>query len=104
MAKPKLTPEQSAEIIKAKQADIAEKITYIDAGDAENKSKKVPVKAFQIGLSSDLLGSKMSFSASRTLDLEATPLGIVMRSKNSKRKILVGWANIKATEFYWDEE
>lgn len=98
MARPKNTPmtaEQSAAIIN----NLAQKIEYIDDPKA-----KVMVLKFQMGLPSDLLGSKLTFTASRNTSLEATPLGIIMRSKESKRKMLVTWANVKAAEFSWDGE
>lgn len=105
MARPKktLTPEESAAIIaEAQSKQLAEKIQYV--ADDSAKPAKVPVVRFQMGLPCDLLGSKVSFASSRSTSLEATPLGIIMRSKDSKRKMLVTWANVKAAEFAWDGE
>lgn len=115
MARPKknLTPEESAAIIEAHKFTannsaqigpeevkaLADKIDYI-----EKPKQKVVVTKFQMGLPCDLLGSKFSFSASRNMSMEATPLGIIMRSAGTKRKIMVPWANIKAAEFAWDGE
>ncbi len=112
MARPKktLTAEESAAIIEAAAANqanpaqldpgeikaLADKIEYVE------KPQRVVVNKFQMGLPCDLLGSKFSFSASRNLSMEATPLGIIMRSKESRRKIMVPWANVKAAEFAWD--
>lgn len=93
MARPKaMTPEQSAAIIATNQAP------------AQSSNGKVVVTKFQMGLPCDLLGSKFSFSASRNMSMEATPLGIIMRSAGSKRKIMVPWTNVKAAEFAWDGE
>jgi hypothetical protein len=72
--------------------------------DKRTEDKRVLVKTFQMGLPSDLLGSKLTFATSKNLSMEATPLGIIMRSKESRRKILISWANIKAAEFHWDGE
>lgn len=93
MARPRMTPQESEAII-AKQAD---------AQGMDPEQRKVAVKAFQMGIPSDLLGSKVSFSTTSTTSLEATALGIVMRNKG-KRKVLVPWANVKCAEFAWDGE
>lgn len=92
-----MTPEESAALIKAAQEQPPGKIEY--AGP-----QKVVVTKFQMGLPCDLLGSKFSFSASRNMSMEATPLGIIMRSQGSKRKIMVPWTNVKAAELAWDGE
>lgn len=98
MARPKaMTQEESAAIVK----NLADKVEYVVDS---TKPQKVVVNKFQMGLPCDLLGSKFSFSQSRNLSMEATPLGIIMRSKESKRKIMVPWANVKAAEFQWDGE
>lgn len=60
------------------------------------------VVAFQLGMPSDLLGSTVTFAYKKDTVLEATALGVIMWSRKSKRKILVPWANIRATEFVWD--
>lgn len=60
------------------------------------------VVAFQLGMPSDLLGSTVTFAYKKDTVLEATALGVMMWSRKSKRKILVPWANIRATEFVWD--
>lgn len=118
MARPKktLTPDESAAILAAYKHNqensaqisvtetkaLSDRIQYI--ADDPAKPAKVPVVRFQMGLPCDLLGSKVSFASSRSTSLEATPLGIIMRSKDSKRKMLVTWANVKAAEFAWDGE
>ena len=88
MARPRkvpMTPEESAAII-------------------ANLAPKILVNKFQMGLPCDLLGSKFSFSASRNMSMEFTPLGIIMRSAATRRKIFVPWTNIKAAELQWDGE
>lgn len=94
MAKKPMTPEESAALIANAQAAVPK----------EAANGKVVVNKFQMGIPCDLLGSKFSFSASRNMSMEATPLGIIMRSAGSKRKIMVPWTNIKAAEFVWDGE
>lgn len=96
MAK-KMTPDESAAIIK----NLASKIDYIED---PSKPARVPVVKFQMGLPSDILGSQVTFSNGAKTSLEATALGIVMRSKGNRRKVLVPWANVKAAEFSWDVE
>lgn len=61
---------------------------------------KVLCKAFQMVVGVDLIGSKMSMAASKNNELEVTPLGILARSKTSKRHILIPWTNIKGAELY----
>lgn len=46
----------------------------------------------------DLIGSKMSMAASKTLDLELTPVGVKASSKNSGRIMIIPFANIKGIE------
>lgn len=97
-----LTAEESAAILAAHQAGAAE---AQDLGaKVDLMPKPIQVMRFQMGLPCDLLGSKISFSNTRNTSLEATPLGIVMRSKESRRKMLITWANVKAAEFAWDME
>lgn len=100
MARPRkepMTPEESAALIAKAQASSSK--DGVPTGNG-----KVVVTKFQMGLPCDLLGSKFSFSASRNMSMEATPLGIIMRSAGSKRKIMVPWTNVKAAEFAWDGE
>lgn len=95
MARPRMTPEESAAII-AKQSDAATQ-------GMDPEARKVAVKSFQLGVPSDLLGSVVSFRAGAKTKLEATALGIVMRNAQ-KRKVLVPWGNVKCAEFVWDGE
>lgn len=46
----------------------------------------------------DLIGSKTSMAASKTVELEATPVGIKMYSHGSKRTIVIPYANVKGFE------
>lgn len=92
-----MTQEESAALI-AKAQDGAPPAT-----PEEKANLKLKVTKFQMGLPCDLLGSKFSFMASKTMTMEATALGIIMRSA-TKRKIMVPWTNIKAAEFAWDGE
>ncbi len=94
MAKAKASPESMT----IAAADLAGEIKYIEPP----KPQFPKVLKFQLGLPTDILGSKVTFATSRNLTLEATQLGIVMRSKESRRKIMVSWANVKAAEFEWD--
>lgn len=66
-------------------------------GRPPNKPK-VMAKVFQMAIGVDLIGSKMSMQASKTLELEVMPLGIIAKSKKSNRHILIPWTNIKGVE------
>lgn len=58
------------------------------------------VKAFQMAIGCDLIGSKMSMAASRTLELELLPVGVKAYSKNSGRVIVIPFGNIKGIEMF----
>lgn len=62
--------------------------------------KKLLAKAFHMAIGVDLIGSKTSMAASKTMELEVTPLGIKCASKNSGRLVLIPWPNIKGVELY----
>jgi hypothetical protein len=101
MARPKaMTPDESAALIKA----AADKITYIEGSEPKAAAPRVAVVSFQVGIPSDLLGSRTTFGSNGGKSLEATALGIVMRNKGTRRKVMVPWGNIKAAEFAWDGE
>lgn len=61
---------------------------------------KVLAKAFHMVVGVDLIGSKTSLSTSKNMELEVTPLGIIARSKASKRNVLIPWTNIKGCELF----
>lgn len=65
--------------------------------------KKVLAKVFQMVVGVDLIGSKMSMAASKTLQLEVTPLGIKATSAKG-RVVLIPWTNIKGCELYPSDE
>lgn len=58
------------------------------------------VKAFQMVVGADLIGSRMSMAESRTLTLEYNLIGVKAVSKKSGRHILIPWTNIKGAELY----
>ena len=64
------------------------------------KAGKNQVKAFQMAIGVDLIGSKMSMASSRTVDLEATAVGIRCTSKGSGRVIVIPYSNVKGFEMY----
>lgn len=66
--------------------------------------KKVLASKFQMVVGVDLIGSKMSMAASKNIQLEVTPIGIVAISKGSGRTILIPWTNIKGCELYTNSE
>jgi hypothetical protein len=45
----------------------------------------------------DLIGSTMSVN-NRKAELEVTPIGVKMKSKKTKRSILIPWSNVKGIE------
>lgn len=51
----------------------------------------------------DLLGSVKSFKASRTNEMEATSIGVKMYSHNSKRTVVVPYANLQAFELFTED-
>lgn len=68
------------------------------------KSTKNRVKAFHMAIGVDLIGSKTSMAESRTMQLEATAIGIKMTSKNSGRIVVIPYSNVKGFELYPEEE
>lgn len=61
--------------------------------------KDLKVKTVQFAVGIDLLGSKMTLTASKNNELEATPYGIMAHSQASKRWILIPYPNCKGVEF-----
>lgn len=68
------------------------------------KYPKNTVKLMQMAIGVDLIGSKMSMATRPGVHIEATAVGLKMRSKTSKRVVLIPYANCKGLELYWDEE
>lgn len=68
---------------------------------AEPKAK-ILVKDMHLHAGLDLIGAKTSMNH-RVAEMEATPLGIMVVSKKTKRRILVPWTNIKGCELF-DED
>lgn len=66
------------------------------------KQDSLPVKSFQVGLPSDLSGSKTTFAASRHTTMVLTALGVEMRNHATKRRLLAPIGNIKMIELPWD--
>lgn len=58
----------------------------------------IKVRAMQLAIGVDLIGSKMSMAASKNIDLEATPIGIRMFSKASNRTVIIPYSNVKGFE------
>lgn len=51
----------------------------------------------------DLLGSVKSFKYSKTNEMEATSIGVKMYSHNSKRTVVVPYANLQAFELFTED-
>lgn len=66
----------------------------------QGEPSKVFVKAFHMVVGVDLIGSKTSMAASKTLVLELTPMGVRAVSSNSGRIILIPYTNIKGIELF----
>lgn len=66
-------------------------------------SKKVLAKVVHFYKGVELMGSKGSATASKNIEVEVTPLGVKVTSKNSRRTIIVPWANITGCELYFEE-
>jgi hypothetical protein len=66
--------------------------------------KDLKVKTVQFAVGIDLLGSKLTLSASKNNELEATPYGIMAHSVASKRYILIPYPNCKGIEFVEPKE
>jgi hypothetical protein len=60
------------------------------------------VKTVQMAIGVDLLGSKLSLSSSKNIELEATGLGVVATSKGTGRIVLIPWPNVKGCEMFPD--
>lgn len=69
------------------------------AQNAQKRSKN-SVKAMQMAIGVDLIGAKLSMADSRTMDLEATAIGIKMTSKKSNRVIVIPYSNVKGFELF----
>ena len=70
--------------------------------DPKNTGKQViKAKGFHMAIGLDLIGSKTSFTDKRA-DLEVTPLGVKMVSKENGRVVLIPWTNIKGVELFPD--
>lgn len=67
------------------------------------KNQKVKTVQFAVGV--DLLGSKMTLTASERhgTELEATNVGIVAYSRSTGRTVLIPYPNIKGIEFFPEE-
>lgn len=61
--------------------------------------QKVLAKVFHMAIGLDLIGSKTSLSDKRA-ELEVTPLGVKMTSKENGRVVLIPWTNIKGVELH----
>lgn len=55
-------------------------------------------KTIQLGLGVDMLGSRMSLSATRGNTLEIHSYGVIAVSGKNGRRILIPWSNIKGVE------
>lgn len=64
----------------------------------EIKKPKALVKSFQMVVGVDLIGSKMSMSASKNIELIDTGNAVVAYSKNTNRIIKIPYTNIKGIE------
>jgi len=62
------------------------------------------VKALQMAVSLDMVGSKMSMSTSKNLSLTELPHGIEMKSKASKRTVVIPFPNIKGYEVEYTDK
>lgn len=58
------------------------------------------VKAFQMAIGCDLIGSKMSMASSKNLSLELTTVGVKAYSQGSNRTIIIPFANVKGIEMF----
>lgn len=68
------------------------------------KELKNRVKVMQLAIGVDLIASKMSLATSRTMELEATAIGIRCTSKKSNRVIVFPYSNVKAFELFPETE
>ncbi len=66
--------------------------------------KDLKVKTVQFAIGVDLLGSKLTLSASKNNELEATPIGILAVSKSSNRYVLIPYPNCRGIEFFPPEK
>lgn len=72
-------------------------VDYID-DQAPSQPKGRKIKSFQMAVSVDLIGSKMSMSSSKNLSLVELVHGIEMKSKASARTVIIPWSNVKGYE------
>lgn len=61
-------------------------------------SRKVKVVQLLSGL--DLVGSKLSFAASRNIELTELPHGVQVYSRGSNRTIVIPYSNLKGYECF----
>lgn len=62
------------------------------------------VKACILHAGCDLVGSVRSFRAGRTKTMEATPIGVLMVSSETKRTILIPYSNIQGMELVQEKD
>jgi hypothetical protein len=61
------------------------------------KPNKVYARVVHLYAGLDLIGSKTTVS-NRDAEIEVTPIGMRMKSKKTKRVILLPWSNVKGAE------
>lgn len=61
------------------------------------EKQRIMLKDTHLHSGLDLIGAKTSMNH-RVAEMEATPLGVMIVSKKTKRRILVPWANVKGCE------
>ena len=60
----------------------------------------IKVKAFQMAIGCDLIGSKMSMAASKNLSLELVAIGVKAYSAATNRTIIIPFSNMKGIEMF----
>lgn len=63
-------------------------------------ARRILAKSVQLGISADLLGSKMSLNSNMGNELIVDSLGILAISRKNGREVLVPWSNIRAVELF----
>jgi hypothetical protein len=63
-----------------------------------NESNNPKVKLCHLAIGVDFLGSKTSFDAGRNYDLEATSIGVRIKSLSSGRDVVIPYSNVKGFE------
>lgn len=66
--------------------------------------KKIYAKAADLGLGTHLLGMNTSLKTLQGSTIEMTPMGLLVTSPVSKRKVFVPYANVKAIEIPYASE